>query len=102
MVFWSVGYFYCHYSIVIQPGLGGGVFITPVGSDVITVTRYDVCSCYGSLSFLPASLLAPCLPWLQRTVCPVRFSKTTKPLGCNYEPARPDTLEPVPHEKRSH
>ena len=41
MVFWSVGYFYCYYSIVIQPGLGGGVFITPVGSDVITVTRYD-------------------------------------------------------------
>lgn len=41
MVFWSGSYFYCHYSIVIQPGLGGGVFITPVGSDVITVTWYD-------------------------------------------------------------
>lgn len=38
MVLWSVSYFYCHYSIVIQLGLDGGVFITPVGSDVIIVT----------------------------------------------------------------
>ena len=27
-----------------------------------------VWSPYGSLSLLPASLLAPCLPWVQRTV----------------------------------
>lgn len=38
MVLWSEGYFYCHYSIVIQLELSGGVFITPVGSDVIMVT----------------------------------------------------------------
>lgn len=38
MVSWRVSYFYCHYSIVIQLGLGGGVFITPAGSDVIVVT----------------------------------------------------------------
>lgn len=34
----DVSYFYCHYSIVLQLGLGGGVFITPVDSDVIMVT----------------------------------------------------------------
>ena len=36
-----------------------------------------VCSSYGSSSFLPASLLAPCLPWVQRTVYTVRHRKTT-------------------------
>ena len=44
-----------------------------------------VCSCFGSLSFLSASLTAPRLPWLQWRVCMLRFSKTTtKPLSCNY------------------
>ena len=36
----------------------------------------EQCSSCDSLSFLPASLLAPCLPWVQRTVCTVRNSKT--------------------------
>ena len=35
-----------------------------------------VCSCYSSLYLLPASDLVLCLPWLQRTVCTVRYSKT--------------------------
>ena len=33
------------------------------------------CAC-GSLSLLSASLLQPCLPWVQRKVHPVRYSKT--------------------------
>ena len=35
-----------------------------------------VCSSYDSLSFLLVSLLAPCLPWVQRIACTVRNSKT--------------------------
>ena len=35
-----------------------------------------VCSSYCSSSLLPASQLTPCLPWVQRTVCIVRYSKT--------------------------
>lgn len=35
-----------------------------------------VCSSYSSLNFLPASDLALCLPWVQRTVRTVRYSKT--------------------------
>lgn len=33
MALWHVDCFYCHLSVVIQLGLGGGVFTTPVGSD---------------------------------------------------------------------
>ena len=36
-----------------------------------------ICSSYGPLSFLPASLLAPCLPWVQWTARTERHSKTT-------------------------
>ena len=36
-----------------------------------------VCKSYGSLSFLPASPLVPCLPWVQWAVCTVRYSETT-------------------------
>ena len=35
------------------------------------------CSSYGSLHFLPASLLVLCLPWVQWTGCTGRYSKTT-------------------------
>ena len=35
------------------------------------------CSSYGSLHFLPASLLVPHLPWVEWTGCTVRYSKTT-------------------------
>ena len=35
-----------------------------------------LCSSHGSLSFPAASWLAPCLPWVQRTLC-TRYSKTT-------------------------
>ena len=38
--------------------------------------RY-VCSFCGSLNVLPACLLAPCLAWVQWTVCTVRYSETT-------------------------
>ena len=35
-----------------------------------------VCSSYSSLNLLPASDLPLCLPWVQRTVCTVKYSKT--------------------------
>ena len=35
-----------------------------------------VSSSYGFLSFLPASLLVPWLPWVQQTLCPVRSSES--------------------------
>lgn len=36
----------------------------------------SVCSSYSSLNLLPASDLTLCLPWVQPTVCTVRYSKT--------------------------
>lgn len=38
--------------------------------------KQRLCSSHGSLSFPAASWLAPCLPWVQRTLC-TRYSKTT-------------------------
>ena len=35
-----------------------------------------ICSSYSSSHFLPASQLASCPPWVQWTVCTVRYSKT--------------------------
>ena len=40
-----------------------------------------VCSSYDSLSFLPASLLASYLLWVQRTVPTVRCSEMTGVVG---------------------
>lgn len=42
-----------------------------------------ICSSYGCLHFLPASLLAPCFAWVQRTVCmcAVRRSETAGTVG---------------------
>ena len=38
--------------------------------------KKSVCSPYGSSRLLPAFLLTPCLPWVQQTVCTVRYRKT--------------------------
>jgi hypothetical protein len=38
MASWRVGYFYCHYSIVLHLEPYDSVFITPLGSNVIMVT----------------------------------------------------------------
>ena len=38
--------------------------------------EWDVYSFHGFSSFLPASSLAPCLPWVQWTVHTVRYSST--------------------------
>ena len=35
-----------------------------------------VCSSSSSSSFLPASQLTPCLPWVQRTVHIMKYSET--------------------------
>ena len=36
-----------------------------------------VCSSRDSLSFLPTTLLMPCLPWVQGAMCTMRNSETT-------------------------
>ena len=49
---------------------------------------------YGSLSFLPASLLERCLPWVQPTVCEVRHSGFPK--SSSMFPGTPAALSQQP------
>ena len=52
-----------------------------------------VCSSYSSSHFLPASQLASCPPWVQWTVCTVRYSKT---VGTVSKISKREAMKPTP------